>query len=255
MASASAGLELPATSLIAPLLPAIPALLREYPRNLIQAACRAGNMNQGIVPAAIFSRASWLIERANSQWRMPVCCSLLGRQSDGVYVAAVIDFGAMRGAAVAEKSVGVGIGAQAKIFDLADTGPLQPRRDIAAEIEQGMARARRGREKPVAGAILGAETGDQIGTDFIIGLPDHGADGGADVAARGAEPFHRLNRRLDHARERAAPAGMRCANHMPLRIGEENRSAVRRGHADGERAHAGYDCVGAGPGVGGPGRF
>jgi hypothetical protein len=54
MASASAGLELPATSLIAPLLPAIPALLREYPRNLIQATCEAGNMNQGLVPAAIF---------------------------------------------------------------------------------------------------------------------------------------------------------------------------------------------------------
>jgi hypothetical protein len=58
MASARAGLELPATSLIAPLLPAIPsspARPAETFADLIQAAFEAGNMNQGLVPAGFFA--------------------------------------------------------------------------------------------------------------------------------------------------------------------------------------------------------
>jgi hypothetical protein len=50
MASASTGLELPATSLIAPLLPAIAASPARARADLIQAAYRAGNMIQGVSP-------------------------------------------------------------------------------------------------------------------------------------------------------------------------------------------------------------
>ena len=118
-----------------------------------------------------------------------------------------------------------------------------------------MAVAGGGREKAARGAVLGGETLDQIGADLVIGLPDHRPDGGADVAARGAEPFHGGDGRLDDARQRAAPAGMRGADHMGFRIGEQDRAAIGRGHADGKRAHAGDDGVGARPRVGRPRSF
>ena len=74
-------------------------------------------------------------------------------------------------------------------------------------------------------------------------------------ALGGAEPLHRRDRRLDHAGERAAPAGMRGADHAGARIGQQHRPAIRSGDADGERPHAGDDGIGARPRVAGPGRF
>ena len=55
----------------------------------------------------------------------------------------------------------------------------------------------------------------------------------------------------------SAPRQPACAAPITraLRVGEQNRAAIRRGHADGERAHAGDDGVGAGPRVGRPRRF
>jgi len=61
-------------------------------------------------------------------------------------VAAVVGLGAMRGAAVAAKASRIGIGKKAEIFDVPDAGALQPRRDIAAEIEQRVAVAGGGRK-------------------------------------------------------------------------------------------------------------
>src|SRR5215475_4600878 len=88
MPSASAGLELPATSLMAPLLLAIPLSWSPFFRRLqseddpggdwfqtglcaensalIQAGSEAGNMNQGLVPAGFFA---FLSVRKRSQWR------------------------------------------------------------------------------------------------------------------------------------------------------------------------------------------
>src|SRR5271154_697836 len=68
MASAKAGLELPATSLIAPLLPNIhalpPALQLACPRaDLIQAALRAGNMNRGLSPQLFLLLRQWFPAR------------------------------------------------------------------------------------------------------------------------------------------------------------------------------------------------
>src|SRR5215469_6025947 len=77
----------------------------------------------------------------------PLAISLFARQHDGIDVPAVIRLGAMDGAAVAEKAVRIGIGAQAEIFDMADAGAGEARGDIAREIEQGMAVARGRREK------------------------------------------------------------------------------------------------------------
>ena len=71
-----------------------------------------------------------------------------------------------------------------------------------------MAVARSRCEEAVAGGIFCVEAGNKVGADLVIGLPDHRSDRGDDAAALGAEPLHGVDRGLDDARERAAPAGM-----------------------------------------------
>src|SRR5580658_8999747 len=102
-------------------------------------------------------------------------------------MAAVIGFGAVGGAAEAEKPLRIGIGAKPNILDMADAGPGQPRADIAGKIEHGMAVARCRREETVAGGVFRVEAGKKIGANLIIGLPDHRSDHGADLAALGAK--------------------------------------------------------------------
>src|ERR1700688_2012519 len=194
MASASAGLELPATSLMAPLLPAIPsspARPAETFADLIQAACRTGNMNQDLVPAGFFAVSATALERAGLA---------SAGQGDRIHMAAVIGFGAVGGAAEAEEPLRIGIGAKPDILDVADARPGQPRADIAGEIEHGVAVARGRREETVAGGVFGVEAGKKIGADLVIGLPDHRSDHGADLPAFGAEPLHGIDRGLDDAR-------------------------------------------------------
>src|ERR1700688_4978593 len=240
MASARAGLELPATSLIAPLSPAIPSS-PAHPAatfaDLIQAACRAGNMNQGLVPAGFF---------ALSAMGLAGCAGTASTgQSDCIHVTAVIGLGAVGGAAEAVKPVRIGIGAKPDILDVADTRPGQPRADITGKIEHGMAVARGRREEAVAGGIFYIKAGNKVGADLVIGLPDHGAD----VAALGAEPLHGFNRGLDDAGERAAPAGMGGADDSGVWVGKKDRPTIGGADADGERPHARDDGVGAGAGL------
>ncbi len=63
-------------------------------------------------------------------------------QRDCVDVPAIVRFGAMGRATETEKSRRVRIRAQPNILDLPDAGPREPRGDVAAEIELGMAVAR-----------------------------------------------------------------------------------------------------------------
>src|SRR5580700_8754444 len=185
MASARAGLELPATSLIAPLLPAIPcspARPAATFADLIQVACRAGNMNQGLVPAGFFAlSAMGLAGYAGA---------VLAGQGDCIHVAAVIGLGAVGGAAEAEKPLRVGVGAKPDILDVADARPGQPRADIAGKVEHGMAVAGRRREEAVAGGVFCVKAGHEIGADLVMGLPDHRPDRSADLATLGAKPLH-----------------------------------------------------------------
>src|ERR1700730_7049425 len=146
MASASAGLELPATSLIAPLLPAIPSSPARPAAtfaDLIQAACRAGNMNQGLVPAGFFALSAMGLAGCGG--------AASGGQGDRIHVAAGIRLGAVGGAAEAEKPLGIGIGAKPDILDVADARPGQARADIAGKVEHGVAVARSRCEEAVAG--------------------------------------------------------------------------------------------------------
>src|ERR1700722_7879002 len=120
----------------------------------------------------------------------------LADQSDRIHMAAVIGFGAVSGAAEAEKPLRTGIGAKPDILDVADARPGQPRADIAGKVEHGMAIAGSRREEAVAGGVFGVKAGNEIGADLVIGLPDHRSDRGADRAALGAEPFHGIDRGL-----------------------------------------------------------
>src|SRR5580692_10492074 len=250
MASASAGLELPATSLIAPLLPAIPSSPARPAAtfaDLIQAAFEAGNMNQGLVPAGFFAlSAMGLAGRAGA--------ASVG-QSDRIHMAAVIGFGAVGGAAEAEKPLRIGIGTKPDILHVADARPGQPRADIAGKVEHGMAVAGSWGEEAAAGGVFCVKAGHEIGADLVIGLPDHRSDHGAEVATLGAEPLHGIDRGLDDARKRAAPAGMGGADDAGVWFGEENRPAIRGADPDGECPDARDDGVGAGPGLGQPRRF
>ena len=63
----------------------------------------------------------------------------LTSKRDGVEVAAVVGLAAVDGAAIAEKSLRLGVGAAAKVVDAADAGPCQPRRHVAGKIEQSVA--------------------------------------------------------------------------------------------------------------------
>ena len=139
-------------------------------------------------------------------------------------------------AAETEKSRRLRVGAEPQILDLLDAGPLKPRGDVAAEIEQGMTVAAGRAEEAFRARILGGKARDEIGTDFVIVLPDHRTERGADLAARGAELLHRSDGRFGDASQRAAPAGMRRADHPRRRIGEQDRAAIGRAHANGEAA-------------------
>ncbi len=54
----------------------------------------------------------------------------VGDEGDRRDEAAVIGLAPMGGAAIAEEAVRIGIGAQARIRDLADAGPLEPGDDV-----------------------------------------------------------------------------------------------------------------------------
>src|SRR5262249_31520280 len=157
---------------------------------------------------------------------------------------AVVRFGAVSRPPETEKAVSIGVGAQAHVLHLTDIGAPEPSRDIAGKIEQRMAFARGGPEEAITRRILGAEAGDEIGADLIVALADHRAEPGADLAALGAKPLHGIDRRFDDPGERAAPAGMRRSDDAGLRVGKEDRPAIGRGYADGERACPRDDSVG-----------
>src|SRR6202140_1709123 len=104
-------------------------------------------------------------------------------------MAAVIGFGAVGGAAEAEKPLRIDIGTKPYILDVADARPGQPRADIAGKVEHGVAVAGSRREEAVAGAVFGVKAGNEIWADLVIGLPDHRSDDGADLAALRAPPL------------------------------------------------------------------
>src|SRR5262245_15386749 len=88
-------------------------------------------------------------------------------------------------AAIAEEGLRLGIGAAAEVLDLADACPSKPRRDVAGEIEQGMAGARRAAKEAFVLGIVGGELRLELRSDLIARLPDHRAERRHDVRAVG----------------------------------------------------------------------
>src|SRR5262249_46839745 len=269
MASANAGLELPATSLMAPFLPVIPSspaprasrrIIPEGPtaksasrrRPITGAAQITPEQKQNPDTSRVwglqyeskpFPRRFFRLpsnglsgnRRRDEEGQMTKEASLqsalcyrasLARQCDSVNVPAIVGLGAMRGAPIAEKLLGIGVGAQPDILDLADAGALEPRGDIAGEVEHGMAVAP-GRPKEAArGRSRGPTPLNKIGADLVISLPDHRTDRRLDLALRRAKPLHCRDRRFDDPGQGAAPAGMGGPDHAGPRFGEEDRSAI-----------------------------
>ena len=100
--------------------------------------------------------------------------------------------------------------------------------------------ARRRSEEIGIGRIGGEERRGKFRPDLVGRLGDARADAGMDPRRRGAQRDHRRHRRLEHAGDRAAPAGMGGADHAGLGIGKQHRRAI--GGEDAER-HAAPACT------------
>ena len=99
-------------------------------------------------------------------------------------------------------------------------------------------------EEAFVGVIGRRKTRDQIGPHLVTRLPDHRPDRGHDAPAVGAAAFHRIERCLDHAGERATPAGMGRADDACAVVDEEDRAAIGGRDADGQPGNFGNDCIG-----------
>jgi len=87
-------------------------------------------------------------------------------------------------------------------------------------------RARRRREEHGVGRILGEKGFGEVGADLVGGVTDARAHGGDHVGTVRPQALHGTDGRVEHAAQRAAPAGMGGADHTGLGIGEQDRRAV-----------------------------
>src|SRR5260370_18072614 len=102
---------------------------------------------------------------------------------------AVVGLAAMGGAAVAEKSSGIGIGTQSEILDLNDPGPLEPGRDIAGEIEHRVPGTARRRAESAPGRVFGVKAAKHPGPNLIPQLPNPRPNRGPDLVDTPADPL------------------------------------------------------------------
>src|ERR1700724_2643623 len=129
---------------------------------------RAGPSRSSTPPAALAAAHfaySGTCQRAGGPARR-----VLLRQRDGADVAAVIGFGSMGAAAIAEEAGRLAVGAMAEVLDTADLGALKPRRDVAGKIEHGVPVARGRGEEPIAARVVGGKARDEIGPDLVVRL-------------------------------------------------------------------------------------
>ena len=71
--------------------------------------------------------------------------------------------------------------------------------DVARQVEMRPGGRVAAAEEAGAATVLRKERGLELGSDLVGVLPDAGADGGHDPAARGALAFHGGYRRLEHS--------------------------------------------------------
>src|SRR6516165_12728997 len=102
---------------------------------------------------------------------------------NGIHVSRVISFAAMGGAAKAEETCGIGIGAMTEILDVADARSRKAGCDIAAKVKLRVARSRGRGKKPLVGFVLRRQRRDEFRSHLIAGLPDHRAKRRLDARA------------------------------------------------------------------------
>src|SRR4029079_13288776 len=99
-------------------------------------------------------------------------------------------------------------------------------------------------EKGLAGGLLAQEALPIVGANFIGALRNGWAYCRGDALALSAKLLHGGNGRLDDARQRATPAGMRRADDARLAVAEQDRGAICGQRADGEPGGSRDDGVG-----------
>jgi hypothetical protein len=98
------------------------------------------------------------------------------------------------------------------------------------------------------------ETRLEVLTDLIALLGDARADDGVDARRTGAESLHRRHRAVDHATQRAFPAGVDGPDHPGLMIRHEDRRAVGGQDGTDRAGRGGHDGVAFRP-IAAPGTF
>ena len=165
---------------------------------------------------------------------------------------AVVGLAAMGRPPVAEKARLVRVGVEPQVLEPADAGAGGALGDIGLEVEHRMPRPAAGNEEALRRLSRRIESGDELGADLVGALGDAGTERGGDGVSFGAEPLHRGDRRLDHAAERALPAGMRGPDDPRLRVGEQDHAAIGPGDAERQPGRRGHDPVAARTRVGRP---
>jgi len=161
---------------------------------------------------------------------------------DSTQLTPVIGFAAMPRAAITEEAIGSGIGVEIESFDLIYASCDQAMNDIGFQVEMRLARRACDEETLVVRVGVG-ETRTEIFVDLVRRLGDARTDGGMNVLALRAELLHCLDGRIRHSGERAAPTGMRRADHHCMVVREKNRGAVGRENSEEKVGPVGDHCV------------
>ena len=148
----------------------------------------------------------------------------------------------MDGTAVAEEALRIGLGVEAQRFHARHARGGEAGGDIAFEIELMMPVATRREEAVVVRIGLGEAAQEGV-VDLVAAARDRWADGGGNAGAVGAQPLHRLQRRLGHPGESTLPTGMGGADHAGLLVGEQHRGAIGGENAEGETGPVGDQRV------------
>ena len=137
----------------------------------------------------------------------------------------VVGLAAMGGAAVAVEAVGVGISVEVQRFDFADARARSAGGRHRLRGRSAACRPVRREKARVVGIGSRNRARNASSTSYDAGAM-HGPTAARICVAPGAELLHRRDCRVGHAGERAAPAGMRRADHPGIGIGEQHRRAI-----------------------------
>src|SRR3954451_7685988 len=138
----------------------------------------------------------------------------LARQQDRRKLAAVALLAAVGCTTEAEELVLPPIGAGRNGFDPSDARNRKPADDVASKVEAVMAGLITGHEPSGIVFALCQEAGQELGSNFVIGLIDTGSYGGHDFRSLGPESFHCPDRGFQDPRQCALPSRMSRADHL-----------------------------------------